>query len=189
MKYIALKQQHYTLKEYSLVPLREEDIYKIKDWRNSQISVLRQKRMLTEEDQKNYYTNYVLPTFAEQTPSIILFSFLRNGSCIGYGGLTNIDWESKRIELSFLVDPLIYQDEPQYGECFSAYLTLIKQVVFDDLGFNRIFTETYDIRPFHISILEKNGFRYEGRMKEHVVIEEQFIDSLIHGYLKEYYYA
>ena len=69
------------------------------------------------------------------------------------------------------------------------FIRLIKKVLFEDLNFNRIFTETYDIRPHHISILEKNGFQLEGRMREHIQINNKFVDSLIHGFLKEYYHA
>lgn len=138
-------------------------------------------------DQENYYRYTVRPTFTQEQPKIILFSFLQQDTCIGYGGFTNIDWESRRFELSFLVDPVIYQDQAQYAVSFSAFITLIKQVAFEDLHFNRIFTETYDIRPNHISILEKNNFRLEGRMRQHVIINQEFVDSLLHGFLREYH--
>lgn len=189
MNYAALKNQVFSKGEFSIVPMREEDIFRIKEWRNRQIDVLRQKKPLTDQDQKDYFAKVVFSAFQQTHPSIILFSFLKSGQCIGYGGLTNIDWESKRIELSFLVDPDIYQNQQQYEECFSVFITLIKRVVFEELHFNRIFTETYDIRPAHVAILEKNGFRPEGRMRQHVVINGKFVDSLIHGYLKEYYHA
>jgi RimJ/RimL family protein N-acetyltransferase/predicted ATP-grasp superfamily ATP-dependent carboligase len=187
MNYKCLKYNHYTAGDYSLVPLREEDIYLIKKWRNEQIDVLRQKKPLTDKDQKLYYENFIYPTFLENEPKQILFSFLKEKSCIGYGGLTNIDWQSKRVELSFLVDTSRIKNELIYGEDFTAYLNLIKQVVFDDLDFNRIFSETYDIRPFHISVHEKNGFRFEGRMKEHNLIGNAYYDSLLHGFLKSDY--
>lgn len=185
-RYLALQREAYYYHDFFIVALRRQDIYKIKEWRNSQLDVLRQKRPLTDADQENYYINAVEPTFKQANPKIMLFSFIQNDSCIGYGGLTNIDWEARRFELSFLVDPAIYHNEEQYENCFSAFITLIKRAAFEDLGFNRMFTETYDIRPFHISILEKNGFRFEGRMLQHVIINEKFIDSLIHGFLKEY---
>ena len=72
---------------------------RIKDWRNDQIDVLRQKAVLTDEDQIGYYHNIVLPSMNERQPEIILFSFLLNAGCIGYGGLTNIDWSHKRAEI------------------------------------------------------------------------------------------
>ena len=65
----------------------------------------------------------------------------------------------------------------------------MKRVAFDDLGFNRLFTETYAFRHEHISLLEKNGFRFEGKMKQHTMINGTFVDSLLHGYLREYQHA
>lgn len=189
MDYKVLKNNRFEYSEYAVVPYRKDDRLKIMKWRNQQMDVLRQKSTLTEKDQDNYYQNHVEPSFLQDQPKIILFSFLQNDECIGYGGLTNIDWESKRIELSFLVATDRAKDEEIYRNDFSAFITLMKKVVFEDLEFNRIFTETFDIRPLHINILETNGFQLEGRMKQHVFISGAYTDSLIHGFLKRDYYA
>jgi RimJ/RimL family protein N-acetyltransferase len=189
MNYKVLTNNKFTYNNYTVVPFRDEDKFKIKEWRNQQMDVLRQKQKLSDTDQINYYNNYVTPSFSQEQPQIILFSFLEDDQCIGYGGLTNIDWESKRIELSFLLNHTRAANKEQYEKDLSAFITLMKMVVFDDLKFNRIFTETYDIRPLHISILEKNGFQLEGRMKEHISINGNYTDSLLHGFLKKDYYA
>jgi RimJ/RimL family protein N-acetyltransferase len=185
--YKCLFKNKFQSGNYSVLPMREEDIYLIKNWRNEQMDILRQKNVLTDEDQKKYYKRYVLPGFSEQVPRIMLFSYLLEGQCIGYGGLTNIDWESKRIELSFLINTNRKNDESLYRSDFGIFIELMKEIVFKELNFNRIFTETYDIRPVHISILENSGFKLEGRLKEHVMINGGFVDSLIHGFIKEYY--
>ena len=155
-------------------------------WRNEQIDVLRQNRLLTEADQDRYYREVVEPSFSEDRPRIILFSYLRDEDCIGYGGLTNIDWDSRRAEISFLVDTDRTRDLKVYREDFSVFLRLMKRIAFGALQFNRLFAETFDIRPHHIRILEDNGFRLEGRMRQHVIIRGRPVDSLIHGCLKEY---
>ena len=175
--------------EYCITPLREKDIFKIKEWRNAQMDFLRQKSPLTDKEQEDYYRKVIKPEFSHPAPSQILFSFLKNGECIGYGGITNIDWESKRTELSFLLNNKRAWVNSVYDKEFSIFLSLIKQLVFEKLQFNRIFTETFDIRPFHISILEKNGFIPEGRMHQHVFLKGKFVDSLIHGFTKEQYAA
>jgi len=64
-------------------------------------------------------------------------------------------------------------------------LTLIKAVAFDYLKFNRLFTETFNIRQFHISTLESNGFIREGVLKEHVIINGKYVDSIFHGCLNK----
>jgi len=186
MKYSVLINNIYQLENYSVVPMRKEDIFLIKQWRNEQMEVLRQNELLTDEKQLNYYKQVVTPSFSQSQPKIILFSYLHNNRCIGYGGLTNIDWLSKRVELSFLLETKRVTDPAQYELDFTHFITLMKKVVFDDLDFNRIFTETFAFRQAHISILEKNGFHFEGKMKQHVMINGQFVDSLLHGFLKEY---
>jgi RimJ/RimL family protein N-acetyltransferase len=186
MNYQCLRKQVWVNGPYSVTPLREEDIYRIREWRNEQMDVLRQNRLLTEADQVKYYQETVMASFEAEEPRIILFSFLLDGRCIGYGGLTNIDWVSGRAEISFLVDTARAGDAAGYREDFSAFLSLMKEVAFRDVHFNRLFTETFDIRPVHIEILEANGFRLEGKMREHVRIGDRVVDSFIHGYLKGY---
>ena len=56
-------------------------------WRNEQIYHLRQAKPLTAEDQKNYFSNVVSKLYDQEKPAQILFSFLKDGKCIGYGGL------------------------------------------------------------------------------------------------------
>lgn len=189
MNYKCLPTNIFTYQDYRIEPYREEDMYLIQQWRNEQMDVLRQNRNLTAEEQERYYRGVVYPAFSAEQPRMILFSFMRQDVCIGYGGLTNIDWHSGRAEISFLVNTTRALDETVYREDFSAFLHLMKHVTFDALQFNRLFTETYDIRSHHIGILEFSGFRFEGRMQQHVFIQGKPIDSLIHGYLKEYYDA
>lgn len=182
--YRCLKQQVLEMDGYVLVPLREEDIWPIKEWRNAQIDVLRQKRPLMDEDQRRYYEEIVRPQFALPQPPQILFSYLRDGRCIGYGGLMNIDWDARRAEVSFLLDTSRTHDLDVYCRDFAVFLRMLKHIAFEQLDFHRLFTETYDIRPHHVAVLESNGFVPEGRMRDHVMIRGAYVDSLIHGCLK-----
>ena len=187
--YTALATDEFANNEYTIVPLRTCDIYEIGKWRNEQIDFLRQKTILTDQDQKDYYERWVVPSFSETQPRIILFSYLEYNICIGYGGLTNIDWDNKRAELSFLLQTERTKTSQQYHRDLSHFLRLLKGVAFNELHFNRIFTETYDIRADHVLVLEENGFVLEGRLKQHVIIRGRLVDSLIHGCLREYRHA
>jgi RimJ/RimL family protein N-acetyltransferase len=187
MAYICLPKNYYTFQEYSITSLREQDVLRIKEWRNDQIDVLRQKTMLTDEDQINYYHNVVLPSMQEKQPQIILFSFLLHEDCIGYGGLTNVEWMHKRAEISFLLATERIPDKMLYQKEFTIFLKSIKEIAFIELGLHRLFTETFAFRQFHINVLEANDFRLEGRLKDHVYINSRFVDSLIHGCLYHYY--
>ncbi|MCM8810937.1 MAG: GNAT family N-acetyltransferase [Candidatus Omnitrophica bacterium] len=189
MKYLVLEKDSYQFQEYSLVALREEDILLIKDWRNAQILILRQNKPLTEPEQIEYYNQVVIPSFSQAKPSIILFSFLKKEMCIGYGGLVHIDWSNKRAELSFLLNPERVKDKNLYEVEFTIFIKLIKEIAFKELKLNKVYTETFDLnfRSHHISILEKNGFTFEGRLRQHIYKENKFIDSLIHSILGEEY--
>ncbi|GKU76809.1 GNAT family N-acetyltransferase [Paenibacillus sp. L3-i20] len=183
-KKLIKQEQHFY--DYSITPLRSEDVLFIKQWRNEQMDVLRQKKWITDEDQLNYYSKVVVPTFTEEEPRMMLFSYMSNGSLIGYGGLTNIDWDNKRAEISYLVNTnRSYESNKEiYINDFGSFLEIIKYISFHEIGLNRLYTETFNIRELHISILEKHGFKYEGAMRQHVNINGNFVDSLLHGCLR-----
>ena len=86
--YKCLKQQEYTLGDYSIVPLRYEDRFSIMKWRNEQIYHLRQARPLTEEDQQRYFDNVVAKLFDNPKPDQILFSYLEKGVCVAMVALS-----------------------------------------------------------------------------------------------------
>ena len=175
---------------YSSLVLRsilQEDIEPIRNWRNNQTTILRQKSTISKEIQQEYYENNVWNEMRSKHPKLILFSILKNSKIVGYGGFVNISWEDKRAEMSFLLSDKISKQEALYVEIFEQFIYLAKHIAFTIVDFNRIFTETYDLRPLHISILEKNGFQFEGRMKSHLIIDNEEVDSLIHGCLKSEY--
>lgn len=182
MNYACLKNQEFNDKAYRMLPIRMEDIFLIKQWRNEQIDILRQDKILTDDMQKVYYENVIKPSFFLAQPDQILFSVLKNDQFIGYGGMVHIDWKGKAAELSFLVETTRSKHAETYRADFAAFLTMIKKVAFQELKFHRIFAETYDIRPLHISILEDEGFKYEKRLKDWVEIHGKLTDALIHGY-------
>ncbi|MFA5405482.1 MAG: GNAT family N-acetyltransferase [Ignavibacteria bacterium] len=185
-EYKCLNTNEFEFKEYKIVPVRKKDILQIKVWRNKQIDILRQKELLTTKKQIEYFKKVVFPDFEAERPKQIIFSFLYKGNLIGYGGLVHINWEDRRGEVSFLLNPERLKIIMQYKKDFSVFLKFMKHVAYIELNFNRLFTETFDIRRHHIKVLEKNNFLLEGRMKKHILINNKFIDSLMHGNLKEY---
>lgn len=180
-RYACLKVDAIVQGDRCLVPLRHEDLLNIMHWRNAQLKVLRQREFLTHEQQERYFQGVILPSYCEEQPRQILFSYLHGQEFIGYGGLVHIAWEDHRAEVSFLVAPERAAEPDVYQQDFSLYLSLVREAAFHHLGLTRLFTETYDIRPQHIKILEASGFRLEGRLKAHVWIDGQPVDSLIHG--------
>ena len=102
-EYVALKSNVYYKNEYSIVPIRYEDRHVIMEWRNEQMYHLRQAKYLTEANQENYFINVVAKLFEQDKPSQLLFSYLKNNECIGYGGFLNLNCIDKNAEISFIM--------------------------------------------------------------------------------------
>lgn len=187
--YKCINNQIFSNKDFSIIPIRHEDRLNIMQWRNEQMYHLRQNKKLTKVDQNNYFDNTIEKNFDEIEPKQILFSFMEKKKCIGYGGFVNINWIDKRAEMSFLLATSLKGEFDKYSYYFTNFINLLKQAAFNEIGFNRIFTETYSFRKKHISILEKNSFKLEGVMKEHILMPEEnnYYDSIIHGSLKKNY--
>jgi RimJ/RimL family protein N-acetyltransferase len=184
MKLNKLFKINLKINDYEFLKIHRRDIMRIRDWRNNQINILRQSNYISKFAQKKYYKKEIKPIFFIQEPKQLLFSYYLKNELIGYGGLTNIDWRSSKAEVSFLVSPKRIQDNNIYSEDFSNFLKLLKHIAFKNLNLNRLVTETYDFRIFHIELLEKNGFVCEGRLRENYLLAENLIDSVIHSCLK-----
>ena len=185
-KYHIINEDKISAGPLTLRAVQNEDIEKIRIWRNNQREVLRQNNLITENMQKEYYQNIIWPQLDIQKPKEILLSILNGKNLIGYGGLVNIEWEYKRAEISFLLDNNLVDNIKIYCKTFEDFLEKIKEIAFEDLKLNRLYTETYCTRSLHISILEKKGFKKEGVMKSHVKIKNNYFDSIIHGCLENY---
>jgi RimJ/RimL family protein N-acetyltransferase len=148
-------------------------------WRNEQIYHLRQNKPLTNEDQDRYFETVVASLFDQKQPAQILFSFLEEDKCVGYGGLVHINWIDRNAELSFIMDTTLEADffEPYW----TIFLKLIEVVAFKEIGLHKIFTYAFDLRPNVYSVLENNAFKKEATLKEHCCINGEFLDVIIHS--------
>ncbi|MFM8454135.1 MAG: GNAT family N-acetyltransferase [Gammaproteobacteria bacterium] len=164
--------------------VQEYHIESIRQWRNAQMDILRQSTLITPEEQKNYFQNHIWPDMRSSHPKNILLAYMEDDNFIGYGGLVHIAWEHLRAEVSFLLKPTLVKSKDDYSRYFSGFLEIVKQLAFQHIGLERLFTETYAVRTHHISILEATGFSREGLLQNHVKIDGQSVDSIIHGCLK-----
>jgi hypothetical protein len=169
---------------YALVPIRDEDKYPIMQWRNEQLDILRQSTPLTKEMQEAYFKNVVDSLFIEEKPLQLLFSFLYNGTLIGYGGLVHINWKDANAEISFLLATERATSPQYFAEGWSVYLRMISLVAFQYLSFHKIYTYSYSIRGNLFPVLLENGFVEEARLREHVNIKGEFKDVMVHSLFK-----
>ncbi len=151
-------------------------------WRNEQIYHLRQSKPLDKNSQDKYFENVVTKLFQDEKPDQILFSYLENGYCIGYGGLVHINWIDKNAEISFVLNTSL---EIKFVDHWCYFLTLIEQVAFKELRFHKIFTYAFDLRPLLYKALEKSRFTKEAVLKNHTYFNNKFIDVVIHSKLSE----
>ncbi|MHA8095470.1 GNAT family N-acetyltransferase [Aquirufa lenticrescens] len=185
MSYKCLNKNTFTNGNFQIKPISIDDIESIRLWRNMQMDVLRQKKEISVSQQIDYFNSNIKPTFNQDFPNQVIFSYFKNNVLIGYGGLVHISWEDKRSEMSFLLNPKYISDNIVYANYFLKFIHFMKDVNFDILKFHRIFTETYSHRIFHIEILEKGGFKLEGILRDHNFLNNQYTNSLIHSIIKD----
>jgi RimJ/RimL family protein N-acetyltransferase len=177
--YKVLNKQVFSTENYSIVPIRMVDRFDIMKWRNEQIYHLRQAKHLTQESQDYYFQNVVEKLFNEEQPSQLLFSYLKNNKCIGYGGLVHINWIDKNAEISFIMKTELEK------ECFQfhwvTFLGLIEQLAFEELSLHKIFTYAFDVRPHLYETLIVAGLKMEAILKEHCFFQDVFQDVIIHS--------
>jgi RimJ/RimL family protein N-acetyltransferase len=177
--YKVLNNQTFSDGNRSIVPIRMEDRHVIREWRNEQMFHLRQNKLLSQEDQDNYFNTTVKDLFSQEQPNQILFSYIENDECIGYGGLVHINWVDKHAEISFLTKTDIKAKD--YETSMVNFMSLIDEVAFKELSFHKLFTYAFNVRPEIYEILEKSGFSKEATLKEHCNFNGDFIDVLIHS--------
>lgn len=176
--YRCLNQNEFESGEYKIVPIRYQDRMDIMTWRNEQMYHLRQATPLTPESQENYFRDVVSALFDQENPNQLLFSYLKNGKCIGYGGLVHINWIDRNAEISFIMNTELEKEEFEWH--WTTFLKLITKVGFRSLDLKKLFTYAYNLRPHLYPVLEKNGFDLKTRLKDELEIEGNLIDILIH---------
>ena len=185
-QYKCLNNVEWSKGSYKLTSLRDEDKYQILKWRNEQIDILRQKTLLTKDDQETYFKNVVGELFLKDKPGQILFSFFYENIFIGYGGLVHIDWESKNAEISFLIDTKRDNETELFIYDFKNYLQLLIDIGFNELKFIKLHTTVYDIpqRATYINTIKEIGFVEEAKLQKHILINGQLTNVFIYSYFK-----
>jgi len=182
-KYKVLNKNIFSKDKFKIIPIRFEDRFDIMNWRNEQIYHLRQDKPLTFQDQDFYFENIVSKLFNQDEPNQILFSYLKNDLCIGYGGLVHINWIDKNAEISFVIKT--EEQQNNFEHHWACYLELIEKVAFEELNLHKLFVYAFDLRPHLYLAIEKSGYKKEAILKEHCLFEGKYIDVVIHSKINE----
>lgn len=178
-KYKCLSQNEYLTGDFKIIPIRFEDRIVIMKWRNEQMYHLRQDKPLTEKSQDNYFNGILAKLFNQEKPGQILFSFLKNGECIGYGGLVHINWIDKNAEISFIMNTKL--EKNYFLIHWQIFLKIVEQVAFNDLKFYKLYTYAFDLRPHLYETLEEIGWTKEAVLKKHFYLNKEFKNIIIHS--------
>lgn len=170
---------------FSASAVQPNHIEAIRRWRNAQLKILRQPRPISSPEQVAYFDREIWPDKLVDHPRNVILVFQSKKEIIGYGGLVHISWLDARAEVSFLLDPGRNIGPAEYRNTFGAWLLLMKKLAFDDLGLRRLTTETYITRSENLPILEQAAFVKEGVLRDQVLIDEVYVDSILHGCIKE----
>ena len=183
-RYKVLKKNNlFSKDDFTIVPIRYEDRYKIMKWRNEQMYHLRQNKTLTKKNQDDYFLNIIRSQFDEEKPNQVLFSFLEKNVCIGYGGLVHMNWIDKNAELSFIMETKL--EDLYFDFYWSNFIFLIKKIAFNNLGLKKIYVYSYDLREKLYKTLLNNKFKEEARLKSHYMFNENYVDVYIHSLFNE----
>jgi RimJ/RimL family protein N-acetyltransferase len=177
--YAVLNNQVFDFENYKIIPIRYDDRFDIMKWRNEQIYHLRQNKPLTLENQEDYFSNVVNKLFDQEQPGQILFSYLEDGICIGYGGLVHINWIDKNAEISFIINTDL--EKNNFQKHWEIFLNLIEQVAFADLKLHKISTYAFDLRPKLYPVLDNLGFTKEAVLTNHSLFNNEYVDVVIHS--------
>lgn len=165
--------------DFSIVPIRFEDRLMIMKWRNEQIYHLRQTSPLTETGQTTYFETIIADLFNKENPDQVLFSYLKGGVCIGYGGLVHINWADKNAEISFIMNTQLETEEFEFH--WLNFLGMIEEIGFERLALKKIYVYAFDLRPHLYKALLKGGFFEDARLKDHCLFNGAFKDVVIHS--------
>ena len=149
------------------------------------MDILRQTNRITRSQQLGWFGN-----LKKDRTQRLFFIFENNDSGkipVGYCGLTNIDAVNRRAEISFLVDTKRVGEVSLYRTDMLNALSFLADYAFKSLRLKKIFTETFEFRKKHISILEFFGFKKEGVLRLHILLKGRYYNSSIHSMLREEY--
>lgn len=166
-----------------LAPLSRADLPALKRWRNEQMDVLRQTKMLTDKDQVRWFQTLK----RDNQQLIFALCDKQTDQLIGYCGLTHIDWANGRAEISFLLETDLGSTptNPRYRALLLETLNLLKKYAFGKLHLHKLFTETFAFRIAHLAIIEVFGFKYDGKLTDHIWHKGRYVSSQLHYILNQ----
>ncbi len=157
-----------------------DDLDKLLEWRNK-VELrrnFREYKELNSSNQKNWFETNVL-----NSDKTMMFAILdEECNLIGACGICYIDWVNRNADLSIYIG---YNDEYIDDKYAPDAVKLLLNYGFDELNLNRIYVEVYDIDHKKKDLIEKLGFKLEGKHRQTHWTEGKWCDSLFYSVLKD----
>ncbi len=154
--------------------LEERDLRQVADIRNKHIKYLRQKWMLSEREQKDWFIN-------ESQKHGLWYVWENNYyELCGVFGLTYIDWQSRKVELSFITKDYVNEASGQ------MVLEALK-IAFNELNMNKVWVEIYEFDQTKWDLLVRLGFSQDGILRENYYWDGKWYSSIILSITKRDY--
>lgn len=155
--------------------LEKRDLYKVAELRNKHIKYLRQNKWLTLNDQEKWFENTKDQYFIIEEPDV-MFAELSNRTC-GVVGLTQVDWISRKAELSLITENYIIES---YA---TAAMEFILDYGFNQLNLHKIFFTVYEFDDRKIKLIENHGMRADAIIRDEYYYNGQYYSLLIYSIL------
>jgi len=117
--------------------------------------------------------------YPQPLPAQWVFRIEREGRAIGEVCLKSIRWINRKAELSIFLEPA-QQGRGVGGEATRAMI----EFAFRTLNFHRLQAEVIEFNAPSRRLLEKLGFRLEGRLREAKYCDGRYWDILVYGLLR-----
>lgn len=156
-------------------------IFTLKDITPEYIKALNLKEVvgLTESRYRKWDTqsvkNYVKEKANKPGDSLMIGIFLKkHGEHIGNIRLHSFSTYNKRLEVGFMI-----WDKNQWGKGYATEaLGAIYNYIFDVMKFHKIEAEYYSINKAPAKIAKKLGFKIEGVIKDHFIVDGKYVDAV-----------
>ena len=108
-----------------------------------------------------------------------------DGTQIGYTGLVNIDWRTRKAEAYSAIG------EPSYwSKGFATEMRLqLNAFAFEHLGLNRLYAYVWTKNPAMLKVAKRVGFTEEGLLRADVFSHGEYRDRIVLGMLRSDYEA
>jgi len=157
----------------TLRAIEKEDLRMLKRWRNSPevMPWCRQYRPLSDTNMLNWYESLTKDNEYNLTNDFLIMEY--NGTPIGVGGYTRIDWRNRKAEVSFYVG----EDTKRTSEVITQALLVLLDYAYETLNLRKVYFPCYQGNPY--LPLYKQVLQEEYVAKKEYYWKGQYLDRIV----------